>query len=363
MSIYSCCATSASATTEIKNSFYMKQLLCVLLLACSTAATCYAQTSAYDALFSKGIGLYNTGDFKGALKQYQQALQLDKRNPELNYEFAITYFALNDMPNTIRYSDAVIKSAGAYPELKAQALVTKGSALDVTGEPGQAMKAYQKALKLDPRCQLAYYNIGLTLFNQKKHKEAEEALVKAVQLKPRHSSSHLLLGYIKQAQQRRVQSLLAFYNFLLLEPASERATTAFKTMQQLQQEGMSKGDGNSLNILVSADKMEDNPFSAAELMLSMMQAANTVEAQEGKTPEQLFFKNTEMLFNTLGELRKDREDFWWSYYVEFFHEMALNKNVEAFSYHIGQSEASKTWVKEHPDEVDQLTRWHGNYKR
>ena len=341
----------------------MKQLLCVLLLACATVATSYAQSSPFDELVGKGMALYDDGDYAGALAQYQQALKLKKRNPELNYEIAATHLALNDIPNTICYSNIALKSLNASQELKAQAHVTRGSALDAAGKPNQALKDFRKALRLDPAYNMAYYNMGLTLYNQKKYSEAEQALVQAVQLKPGHSSSHLLLAYIKQAQRQRVQSLLAFYNFLLLEPATERAATAYKTMQQLQQQGVSEGQGNTVNILVSAEKLEDNPFSAAELMLSMMQASNTSGAKEGKTPEQLFFENTQTFFSTLGELRQDRQDFWWSYYVEFFHEMALNENVETFSYYIGQSEASRGWIKAHPDKVEQLTRWYGNYKR
>lgn len=341
----------------------MKQLLCALLLLGTTTATTYAQTSPLEDQISKGITLYDDGNYQAALAQYQEALQHNKRNPELNYELSLTYFALKDMPNTIRHSTTVIKSLNASPELKAQAHVNRGSALDITGKPEQAIKEFRKAIKLDPTYQMAYYNMGLTLYNQKKYIEAEQALVKAVQLKPGHSSSHLLLGYTKQAQHQRVQSLLAFYNFLLLEPKTERAASAFKTLQQMQQEGVSKGDGNAMNIMVSADKLDDNPFSAAELMLSMMQASNSIEAKEGKTPEQLFFENTQSFFNILGELREDKQDFWWSYYVEFFHEMSLDKNVEAFSYSIVPSEASKSWINEHPDQVEQLYNWYRNYKR
>ena len=192
----------------------MKVFLCVLLILGNTAAPGFAQTTRLEDQISEGVALYDDGDYKGALQHYQQLLQKNRRNPELNYELSLTYFALNDMPQAIRHSTVVIKSINSSPELKAQAHVNRGSALDITGKPEQAMKEFRKALKLDPSYQMAYYNMGLTRYNQKKYNEAEQALVKAVQLKPGHSSSHLLLGYIKQAQHQRIQSLLAFYNFL-----------------------------------------------------------------------------------------------------------------------------------------------------
>jgi tetratricopeptide (TPR) repeat protein len=341
----------------------MRKLFCVILLGMAVTGTGYAQALSAEEKMEKGMLLYDSGNYTAALETYQEALKQDGGNPEILYEMSLAYFALGDMDNTIRYSDAVVKKRGASPRLRAQALVNKGSALDIQEKPEQAVKVYQKAIKLDAGYYMAYYNLGLTLYNQKNYKQAESALLKTVQLNPSHSSSHLLLGYIKQAQKQRVQSLLAFYNFLLLEPKTERASVAFSQLQRMQQEGVSKGDGNAINIMVSADKLDDNPFSAAELMVSMMQGANTLEAKEGKTREQLFFENTQSLFNILAELKKDREDFWWSYYVDFFHEMSLDKNVEAFSYYINPSVESQTWLNEHPDKVEQLTNWHRNYKR
>ncbi len=184
-----------------------------------------------------------------------------------------------------------------------------------------------------------------------------------MKLNPGHASSHLLLAYTKQDQKLRVQSQLAFYNFLLLDPASERAATAFQEMQRMQKEGLSKGDNNAITISVSADKLANNSFSAADLMLSMMQVSNEMESHEGKTPEELFYSNTTSFFNVLGELRKKQRDFWWSYYVAFFDDMNTQGHTEAFCYYIGQSEAAKQWVIQHPEKIMALGNWYKAFKR
>ncbi|MFD3003122.1 tetratricopeptide repeat protein [Pontibacter toksunensis] len=355
----------------------MRKLFCTLLLCSAIAATSTAQTSLekstsytenspeVEELIEKGIAFYDEGKYKAAVEQYKEALKKDARSPEANYELALAYFALKDIPSTIFYSDAVIKMRIAEPELRAQAHVSKGNALDVSGKQDKAVKEYLKATKLAPRHYLPYYNIGLSHYNQKNYSEAEQNLVKALQLRPAHSSSHLLLSYTKQAQKQRVQSMLALYNFLLLEPNTERAATAYTKLRQMQQEGVSKSAGNNINVMLSASKPDDKAFSAAEMMVSLNEASNSIEVREGKTPEQLFYENTASFFNILGELRKEKEDFWWSYYVEFFHEMALDNNVEAFSHYISQrnSPASANWLAEHPEQVEQLAGWCRNYKR
>lgn len=354
----------------------MRKLLYALLLCSAIAGTSNAQTSTerstsytenspeVEELIEKGIAFYDEGNYKAAIEQYKQALKQDSRSPEAIYEIALTYFAMKDIPNALWYSDALIKLRIAEPELRAQAHVIKGNALDVSGKQVKAIKEYNKAIKLSNHY-LAYYNLGLTQYNQKNYQEAEQNLTKALQLKPGHSSSHLLMGYTKQAQKQRVQSMLALYNFLLLEPNSDRSAGAYALLQQMQHEGVSKGYGNNVNVTLTASKLEDNAFSAAEMMVSLNQASNSIEAREGKTQEQLFYENTESFFNILGELRKEKEDFWWSYYVEFFHEMALDKNVEAFSHYISQSKnpVSKNWLEEYPEQVERLSEWYKNYKR
>ncbi|MCJ8164654.1 tetratricopeptide repeat protein [Pontibacter sp. E15-1] len=341
----------------------IKHLIGTLLLAVSLTLAAFGQATTTDDLLQKGIALYDAGNYKGALEQYAQALKLEAKNPTVNYEISLTYFALQDMPNTIRYSDVVIKSKNTSPSIKAQALVNKGSALDITGKSAEAITAYRKALKLDPSYQMAYYNLGLTLYNQEAYREAQNNLIEAIQLRPSHASSHLLLAYTMQAQHNRVQSLLAYYNFLLLEPNSERASTAFQDMQRMQNEGVSKSGENTIHLTVRPDQLENSPFSAADLLLSAMQATNISDEKKGKSEEELFYNNTASFFSILKELKKEEQGFWWSYYVDFFHDMDAQGNTEAFCYYIGQSEAAKKWEAKHPEKINELASWYKTYKR
>ncbi len=330
------------------------------------AFTASAQSSKLDELIEEGIALYDIGNYAGAVSSYKEALKLDKKNPTVNYELAMTYGAIGDYGNAVKYSNEVLKLKNANPGLKAQAYGIKGNALDMQGKPQQAISAYEEAIKLAPNNYMVYYNLGLTQYKLKNYAAAEQALIHAVQLNPNHASSHLLLGYTKQNQGKRTQSLLALYNFLLLEPTSERAATAYQEVRQMQQQGVTKGEGGkTMTINVGIPKGDDE-FSAAEMMISLSQATALSDENKGKTEEEGFYNSTRSLFSILGELKEDKSSFWWDYYVDFFYSMKNAGNVEAMSYYVSQSsgkEAVANWLQEHQEQVAQLSSWYENYKR
>ena len=346
----------------------MKQLLQICLVLLLASGTCFAQSSEIDAYIKTGIDLYDNGDYRQAVEEFEKALKADAKHPIANYELSLTYLALRDYDNAILYADKAIKSKGSK-DLKSQAYTNKGTALDLQGKPGAAVEAYKKAIKATPDHYLPYFNLGLTYYNTNNYNDAEQALISAVQLNPNHPSSHLLLGYTKQSQNLRAQSLLALYNFLLLEPGSERAATAFKELQRMHKQGVKQGEGEGggMNISIGMPKDGDDGFSAAELMISMMQVSNAaVEKETGASPEQLFYNNTKSFFNVLGELKKEKKGFWWNYYVNFFYDMSTSGNVEAFSYYISQSagnDSTTGWLDQNQDKVQRLSDWYNQVKR
>ncbi|AKD01851.1 tetratricopeptide repeat protein [Pontibacter korlensis] len=344
----------------------MKTFLRAILLSMAVSGAAHAQTDSMDDMIKQGIELYDQGDYAGAVAKYEEALKLDKKNPVLNYELAMAYAAMNDLPNAIKYSEVVIKGKGVRPDLRAQAHGTKANSLDLQGKPDQAVKEYKKAIALAPDFYLLYFNLGLTLYNQQKYAEAEEALVKAVQLNSGHASSHLLLGYTKQSQGKRVQSLLALYNFLLLEPSSTRAADAYQELRKMQQQGVSQSGDKSINVNISLPKGEEDEFSAAEMMISLSQASAMTEKENGQTEEEAFYESSRLLFSILGELKKDKNSFWWNYYVDFFYNLVQSEHVEAMTYYISQSSGNETasaWLEEHPEKLDQLAAWYQDYNR
>ena len=340
----------------------MKNLIRAALLISLLGSTAYSQSPELQNLVGQGVKLHDKGDYNGAIEQYKKALLIDDKSPLANYEIGSTYFALKDYQKAIEHCDKVIAANSSYME---QAYVLKGTALDMMGKPNEAISVYKEATKSFPNKYLPYYNLALTSYNIKEYKEAEEALKRSLTANPSHASSHLLMGYTMNAQNSRTKSLLAVYNFLLLEPKGDRARSACKLLDFLLKKNVKKEDEKSVTITFDPGKTSDE-FSSAELMLSLMEAGKSTEKNKGKSDQELFSENTNSFFSILGELKKDNKGFWWDYYVDFFYAMTNAKHVETYCYYILQSngdEKINDWLKKNDDKVESLSSWYSTFKR
>lgn len=340
----------------------MKTTLKLILIFTLFIGKTFAQSSEVEGLVDRGISLYDKGDYKGAIEQYQKALAIDSKSAIANYEISNTYFTMGEYKNALIYCERVLSEKSDF---KVQAYILKGSALDLLDITTDAIKTYKKGIKEFPENYLLHYNLALTYYKTKELKSAEESLQKSVVLKPLHSSSHLLLGYVMNEQGQRIKSLLALYNFLLIEPSSKRAKSAYNLLVRHLEKGVEKENDHTINITLPATKESDD-FGSAELMLSLLTAANTTEKNKDKTANELFADNTSSFFSFLASMKKNNKGFWWDYYVDFYSEMYNEKHVEAFSYYISQSkedEAINKWFVDNKAKVDALSNWVLGYKR
>ena len=104
---------------------------------------------------------------------------------------------------------------------------------------------------------------------------------------------------------------------------------------------------------------EDPDFGAAEMMISLSKASNSLEENKGKTELQLFAENNESIFKILGELKKENTGFWWDFYVPFFYNLANENLTETYSYYISQSQGEEVtkWLDEHAEDFERFKTW------
>lgn len=343
----------------------MRTLLCTIAIFAALTCQAYSQNNDLENYVRKGVELYDSGDYEGAIEQYKAALAIDNTNPVVNYEISSAYFALKEYEKAIEYSDILIAQHSPHT---VKAYTMKGSALDLLGKPREAIQAYKAAIEQHPNSDdhLLYYNIALTYYNLKEFKEAEEALQKATTIKPTHASSHLLLGNVMLIRNNRVKAVLTLSNFLLLEPTSTRAKAAYQVLEAELSKGVKKVDKNNTTIMLDANQKE-NEFNAAEIMLSMLEASKSLEDNVDKTEGELFANTLTSFFSVLGELKKENAGFWWEHYVTFYYDMVNNHHVEAFSYLISQAKEDNDevteWLANNKDKTDAFTAWYSQYKR
>ncbi len=311
--------------------------------------------STQDSLVNEGVRLHDSGNYEEAIKKYEEALEHDKESSLVLYELGYTNYVMGDYKKAIKYLDKVIKNKEGYLR---EAYTAKGSSLDNMGKSKAAIKTYEEAIKEFPEDYLLYFNLGLTRFNQGMIKESEEDIKQGISLNPAHTTSNYLLGIIKMEQGRRIESILAFHFFLLLEPDTKRSQEALIRLESLMYQGITKKDEKNIEINLLSLGEEDD-FSSANLMLSLLGASNMTEENQNKSKQKLFYENTESLFSVLKEQKEGKTGLWWELYIEFYSSLLESDHMEAYCYFISQQkgEEEQKWISENGDKMDKFYKW------
>lgn len=331
----------------------IKKVVLALVMIFVSSLT-FAQSS-IDDLVKEGIQHHDNGDFQKAIASYEKALEISPKSALVNYEIALSYFSLGDYKKSIKYSDKVLKQKKDY---MIQAYMTKGSALDQLGKTEKSIKLFKKAIKEVGEHHLLYYNLALNYYKLDDLENAEKNTMKAIENNSNHPSSHLMLANIHHIENNTAKTLMAFHYFLFLEPNSKRSSEAFHKLHENFNGNVTKDANkpNTINISFSSD--DDNPFAPAELMISMLSAANMGEENQDKTEDELFIDNTKTFFKMLGELPNETEE-WWSFYTSFFYDLASSDHLETYCKYITQSENenSRKWLDENEAKIAEFGEW------
>ena len=332
-----------------------KQIFIIGLLLFPTLI--YSQSN-IDSLVQIGIQYHDNRQFDKAIETYKTALEIEPNSALIHHEIALTYMYAKEYEKSIMHCDEIIKLDDKY---LLQAYDTKGSCLDYLGEPKKAIKLFKKAIKKFGDYYLLYYNLGYTYYNLNEFDKAEEALINAINSKPDHASSHLLLAYLMMDKNQRVQSLLCLHYFLFLEPNSERAKIAYILLHE--QFGgnveIEKNNPNQINIFFDPNQSETE-FGAADLMISMLEASKFLEENDGKSKEEMFIENTTSFFKVLEELKnKKNNGLWWEVYVPMFYDIAKSEHIDTYCYYISQSTNDKAieWLNDNEAKIYQFDEW------
>jgi tetratricopeptide (TPR) repeat protein len=339
----------------------MKKLLTTLGTTFLLSFQLLAQDQVTKAL-EEGKKLYDAGKYSDAASVYKKALSKNKDNDVLNNEMATTQLALKNYSEAIVFSDKVIN---ANSKLASQAYATKGSAQGLKGDYDMAVLTLKDGIIKYPDDFFLYYNLAFTQLGGAQYSQAEASAKKAIMIKPDFAGSHLVLGQSMFYQNKRVQSMLALYYFLMLEPNSPRAAQALSMMDQAVNLGITK-EGDKVNVQIPNNDKDE--FGTADVIISLSQANRYDEKNKSKSEQQIFCESTKMLFSTLAENNNgSKKDIWWTFYVPFFADMQKNDNLDAFCHQsmlTKNNNSVNNWVRDNKDKIDKLKTWYdANYAK
>ena len=240
--------------------------------------------------------------------------------PATNYKTALDLVNAGKGAEGIPYLEKVLKTQSNYTN---PAYSLLGSIYDKSNQPEKAIAVYKDGLKVYPQDQNLYFNLGIADFRNKQYAEAELAAIEAIKLDPKHVNSQRLYGLVCFHQNKRMNALLAFCSFLLLDPNNARADEAATNMQSILKGGVLKADG----------PVKTPPADAKETAVLNGIITGAIAAGQAKklTGNALLEFQLKTIFTQAGQLsaKKTDQTFFDKFYADFFSKLAQSGNVPA----------------------------------
>ncbi|HEY9002155.1 MAG TPA: tetratricopeptide repeat protein [Mucilaginibacter sp.] len=307
-------------------------------------------------LIKEGVQLNDQGKYADAIAKYNEALKLDPENAQANYKMAFTLVQSGKGNDGIPYTEKAIEKSNS-PQLKAACYDMLGSIYDNDHQTQRAIEAYQNGIQVNPKYQRLYYNLGLTYFRNKQFAEAETNAIEAIKLDPKHGSSLRMYALVTFHQNKRVNALMGFCSFLLLNPQGPQAAEAFGNIQHILQGGVLKDASGKNTIMLSPNDEKEN--GALNLAISMV----VLSGQNKKlTGMDLLEYELKSIFTMAGEAseKKTDKDFYNRFFADYFYKLAKSDNMPAFTRLVSLSakkDENIKWMSEHDDQVKALDSW------
>jgi tetratricopeptide (TPR) repeat protein len=249
------------------------------------------------------------------------AVAQDTDDPASNYKAAL---ALNNDGKALEgvpYLEKVIKTQSNFTNAAFSLL---GNIYDKTNQPEKAITVFKEGLKAFPSDQNLYFNLGIASFRAKKYADAELAAIESIKLDSKHANSQRLYGLVTFHQNKRLNALLAFCSYLLLEPNGARSEEAITNMQSILKGGVLKADGASGTVGSDAREIALN-----NAIINSAKASGLAKKLSGQA---LLEHQLKTIFLRAGQASAKKADktFFDQFYAAFFYKLAQNGQVPPF---------------------------------
>ncbi len=363
-------------------------LLCSGFLA---ACSCLAQNpDAASIKVHEGVELHDKGDFKKAIKKYDEALKLDRDNLTAMAEKAMSMNSLGQLEESAALCQEIIEKHDGAKEAP-MVYVTYGNCMDQLKRPEASLRVYDKGISVLPEMYMLHFNKGITLMGMDSSALALACFERSARLNPLHPGTQNAMARILYMQKKSIPATLAFCRFFVIEQETERAKQNLGFLMHDMQNGSTRTDGGGTSINVDASMVRDstdtvhveNDFRDEELVWTvskgidltsvLMQALQAVETTKNtgesvritgpETPNGLTMR-LEQLASLLKEGRAKNHGFQWDYYAAWLVALKEAGHIEPLAHlalvSSGEKDVRK-WLEGNGAKVNAYFDWEKDY--
>jgi len=337
-----------------------KRLQIFVVAVVVTASVLLAQEgTAPRERFERAMALHDSGDYEAAIAIYKQLLTAMPGNEQIEYELTFSTFAKGDMAETVRLATEGASKAGPN---QVHYLELLGNAYDNLNRTREAIDAYRRGIKIEPRDARIRFNLGVAYVRQGKLRDGRDAFQRAIELDPSYASPQYAMANLYRDDGYRVPAILAYGRFLSLEREGQRAMAAAKSLRELINYGVkAEGQGN-VNITIDPKPKKDlGDFSALEMMAALAAGASHLPENQQSSEFDREADTLSLFLTMLSESASDnRRGFVAKTYVPFYAAMVKAGQSVTFA-HVAlsplQLDGTGEWLPAHSAEVTALDEW------
>ena len=305
-------------------------------------------------LFQRALGYHDTGRYDDAIAIYKKLLAKDPNNDDVKYELTFSTFAKGDMPEVIRLATEGAAKPGRN---QVRYFETLGNAYDSQHRTREAIDAYKRGIKIEPKYARIHYNLGVAYSGQNKLRDSREELERAIALDPNYPSPQFAIGEVYRTDGYRLPAILAYSRFLSMEPAGARAKLAAQHLQSLLNLGVEAKSGGNVNITIDPDSKKDlGDFTGIEMMAALAAGASHLPEKEKLTE---FDREADTLASFLAMFSESSGDlkrgFIANTYVPFYNALVKAGQASTFA-HMALAPldlpGTKEWMAAHKSDLE-----------
>jgi tetratricopeptide (TPR) repeat protein len=309
-----------------------------------------AQCEKAGLLLVEGADYHDKGMYDDAIRVYESALKMCPSSMAARYELALTLFEKGDYARSLVYSRQVVRSAS---EIRPEAIVLHGSALEKRGELKKAMKYYRQAVEDYPQHPALRFSLANGYFKLQDYPKAAYHVQKAIELEPLNAEYQLLMANVLVARGERFKTLLPIYYYLLINQDSPQSLEAYNMLELMWSE-LEKTTNSSEH---SQGQSGYNKYQLAEMELVKLLKKNS-EPITTKLKKNVFL--TGLFLDVVKSQKWDQNDFWYNTYLNLFTELHGKGHAEAFGYFISNCKYKPEvllWVNDYPQRLSKFADW------
>lgn len=354
----------------------MKKFINILISFLILTFTLHAQVSTVESLISEGVKLHDSLEYKLAIEKFESALKLNPKSTLALYELSLSYLELKDFENAAKYSTKVINANDH--SLLIGAYAVKSEALEGLDKIDDSIVLLQEGLDKIGESYLLHFNLALNFYKKNDIDKTLEHVNRAIEIDKTFSGAFLLSAYAQRDKGLWIRCIYSFQMFLLLEPDSKRARSAFEEMLEamtiVTPSSEKPVQRSFIQMQMNKNKAENlsslpiDPFPTDDLgdrVLIHNKIKQTLDSLRGDSTDlDLFVAFKEVNRTILEGLTSDggeevAPDNFWSFKYPFFKSILNSDYYDTFCRYISVSylPESLKWWEENQEEAKSFINW------